>query len=171
MKTCFPWPGSKMISPSSPAFKTRLPSLVTIFGGFLRQWTKWRKVTSIIINKIVPWRLSYVETTVICLYFFPTLCGHIYFLLVWGEFFFVLFRFSLHPLDHFPNSTFLTLLNDYEKFPFTVVWFHWLKKQATCSTIGSYHVNKYGVCEQRYSDHERPLRLLCVKVNEDLHNT
>lgn len=103
--------------------------------------------------------------------FFPTLCGHIYFLLVWGEFFFVLFRFSLHPLDHFPNSTFLTLLNDYEKFPFTVVWFHWLKEQATCSTIEGYHVNKYGVCEQRYSDHERPLRLLCVKVNEDLDNT
>ena len=86
-------------------------------------------------------------------------------------FFFVLFHFSLHPLDHFPNSTFLTVLNDYEKFPFTVVWFHWLKEQATCSTIGSYHVNKYGVCEQRYSDHERPLRLLCVKVNEVLDNT
>ena len=171
MKTCFPWPGSKMISPSSPAFKTKLPSLVTIFGGFLRQWTKWRKVTSIIINKIVPLRLSYVETTVICLYFFPHCAG--IFISYWYEesFFFVLFRFSLHPLDHFPNSTFLTLLNDYEKFLFTVVWFHWLKEQATCSTIEGYHVNKYGVCEQRYSDHERPLRLLCVKVNEDLDNT
>ena len=135
MKTCFPWPGSKMISPSSPAFKTKLPSLVTIFGGFLRQWTKWRKVASIIINKIVPWRLSYVETTVICLYFFPHCAG--IFISYWYEesFFFVLFRFSLHPLDHFPNSTFLTVLNDYEKFPFTVVWFHWLKEQATCSMI------------------------------------
>lgn len=102
MKTCFPWPGSKMISPSSPAFKTRLPSLVTIFGGFLRQWTKWRKVTSIIINKIVPWRLSYVETTVICLYFFPTLCGHIYFLLVWGEFF-----LSFFALAFIHSTTFL----------------------------------------------------------------
>ena len=102
MKTCFPWPGSKMISPSSPAFKTRLPSLVTIFGGFLRQWTKWRKVTSIIINKIVPWRLSYVETTVICLYFFPTLCGHIFFLLVWGEFF-----LSFFALAFIHSTTFL----------------------------------------------------------------
>lgn len=103
MKTCFPWPGSKMISPSSPAFKTKLPSLVTIFGGFLRQWTKWRKVTSIIINKIVPWRLSYVETTVICLYFFPTLCGHSYFLLVWGEFFFL----SFFALAFIHSTTFL----------------------------------------------------------------
>lgn len=102
MKTCFPWPGSKMISPSSPAFKTKLPSLVTIFGGFLRQWTKWRKVTSIIINKIVPGRLSYVETTVICLYFFPTLCGHIYFLLVWEEFF-----LSFFALAFIHSTTFL----------------------------------------------------------------
>ena len=36
ISTCFPWPGSNTILPSSPACITRFPPLVTIFGGFLK---------------------------------------------------------------------------------------------------------------------------------------